>query len=114
MCVCLCVCPCVCTCVCVCVCLCGVVQITCFINKVKGHTELSKDQVEGTMFRRARKEESIGRGSCLECELVNEERVITVWTLKCYIKRIKAAFIREQINRVTSKEMLPEVVAYAG
>lgn len=99
---------------CICSKQCGVVQITCFINKVKGHTELSKDQVEGTMFRRARKEESIGRGSCLECELVNEERVITVWTLKCYIKRIKAAFIREQINRVTSKEMLPEVVAYAG
>lgn len=51
--------------------------------------------------------------SCLEREPVNEERGITVWTMNCYIKRMKVAFIREQINRVTSKEMLPEVIAYA-
>lgn len=51
--------------------------------------------------------------NCLEREPVNEESGITVWTLNCYIKRIKVAFILDQLNRVTSKEMLPEAVAYA-
>ncbi len=50
---------------------------------------------------------------CLEREPVNEESGITVWTLNCYIKRIKVAFIRDKINKATSKEELLEVVGYA-
>lgn len=50
---------------------------------------------------------------CLEREPVNEESGITLWTLNCYIKRIKVAFIRDRINRATSKEELLEVVRYA-
>lgn len=50
---------------------------------------------------------------CLEREPLNEESGITVWTLNCYIKRIKVAFIRKRINRVKSKEELLEAVSYA-
>lgn len=49
----------------------------------------------------------------LEREPLNEESGITVWTLNCYIKRMKVAFIRDKINRVTSKEELLEAVNYA-
>lgn len=50
---------------------------------------------------------------CLEREPVNEESGITMWTMNCYIKRIKVAFIRDKINRTTSREGLLEVIKYA-
>ncbi len=51
--------------------------------------------------------------SCLEREPVNEESGITVWTLNCYIKRIKVAFIRDRIIKAASREELEGAVNYA-
>ena len=50
---------------------------------------------------------------CLEREPINEESGITMWTLNCYIKRIKVAFIRKKINSVTSREELSKAIDYA-
>lgn len=50
---------------------------------------------------------------CLEREPANGESGITVWTLNCYIKRMKVAFIRDRISRATSKEELQGALEYA-
>lgn len=59
------------------------------------------------------KEDENDMMKCLEREPANGESGITVWTLNCYIKRIKVAFIRKRIDRAMSKEELSEAIDYA-